>query len=487
MGWNPLGERGDKPPALLELRSSKIFIVTAVCIGVFTDIFLYAVIVPVIPFALTTRVGIKSPDVQHWVSVLLAVYGAALLVASPICGWLADKSPNRRLPLLIGLFALGGATVMLCVGTSIGVLVTGRLLQGFSAAIIWTVGLALLVDTVGQQGIGQAIGYVGLTLSIAVLIAPLLGGVVYARAGYYAVFYMTFSLIIVDIILRVTLIEKKVAKKWIPDSPPPTSYGGTTMVTPGQPPILEIPSNLVEKPLSTPEKRTRLPPVFTLLASRRLLSALWGCMVQAALATAFDSVLPLRVHALWGWSSLGSGLLFLAFVLPSFVSPLVGKGSDKFGPRWFTTAGFWLACPTLVLLRFVDHDSLGQKVLLCALLAFLGLSLSLALTPLMAEIAYVVEAKEKKSPGAFGSKGAYAQAYGLFNTAYAGGTLIGPIWGGFVSLRAGWDTMAWSLGVLCVLTAIPSAIYTGGMITRRNDQNSRWGTHDEKNSVVTAE
>ena len=440
---------------------------------------------PVIPFALTTRVGVTPSDVQHWVSVLLAVYGAALLVASPICGWLADKSPNRRLPLLIGLFALGGATVMLCIGTSIGILVAGRLLQGFSAAVIWTVGLALLVDTVGQGGIGQAMGYVGLSISISILIAPLLGGAVYARAGYYAVYYMAFALIVVDIILRVTLIEKKVARKWVPDSPPSTPYG-TTTANPGQPPVPELPVESEEKQLATPRKKNRFPAVLTLLASRRLLSALWGCLMQAALATAFDSVLPLRVHALWGWNSLGAGLLFLAFVLPSFVAPLIGHWSDRFGPRWFTASGFLLACPTLVLLRFVDHNSIGQKVLLCALLAFLGLSLSLALTPLMAEIAYVVEAKEKDHPGAYGTKGAYAQAYGLFNTAYAGGTLIGPIWGGFVSLKAGWNTMAWSLGVLCALSAIPAVIYTGGLITRRNDENSRWGTHDEKRNESTA-
>lgn len=51
-----------------------------------------------------------------------------------------------------------GATVMLCIGTSIGVLVVGRLLQGMSAAVVWVVGLALLVDTVGEKDVGQAMG-----------------------------------------------------------------------------------------------------------------------------------------------------------------------------------------------------------------------------------------------------------------------------------------------------------------------------------------
>lgn len=74
--------------------------------------------------------------VQYWVSVLIAIYAAALLAFSPICGFLADRSASRRSPLLIGLFALMGATVLLNVGSSIGVLVVGRVLQGTSAAVV---------------------------------------------------------------------------------------------------------------------------------------------------------------------------------------------------------------------------------------------------------------------------------------------------------------------------------------------------------------
>lgn len=37
-------------------------------------------------------------------------------------------------------------------------------------------------------------GYVTMSMSVAVLVAPLLGGVVYARAGYFAVFYMAFGM-----------------------------------------------------------------------------------------------------------------------------------------------------------------------------------------------------------------------------------------------------------------------------------------------------
>ena len=98
--------------------------------------FLYGIIVPVIPFALQSRSDVEQDKVQYWVSVLIAIYGASLLAFSPVCGWLADRGSSRRSPLLFGLFALLGSTVLLQLGNSIDVLIAGRVLQGASAAVV---------------------------------------------------------------------------------------------------------------------------------------------------------------------------------------------------------------------------------------------------------------------------------------------------------------------------------------------------------------
>ncbi|EHK99975.1 putative Uncharacterized MFS-type transporter C18.02 [Glarea lozoyensis 74030] len=105
----------------------------------------------------------------------------------------------------------------------------------------------------------------------------------------------------------------------------------------------------------------------------------------------------------------------------------------------------------------VTHNTLGQKVLFSALLLFIGVGLALVLPPLMAEITYVVEAKEREQPGRFGATGAYAQAYGLFIAAFAAGTLIGPVWAGYVEDSAGWGTMTWSLALFSLVGAVPNA------------------------------
>ena len=388
---------------------------------------------------------------------------------------------------------------MLCIGSSVTVLVLGRVCQGFSAAIVWCVGLALLVDTVGQKDIGKVMGYVSISMTLAMLVAPLLGGVVYARAGYYAVFAMAFGLLALDIALRVVMIEKKIAQKWLIPEKTTTEddvAGGKaeeSQITDPQPGI-PLHNNLQDsrekgksfndpgaQVLYTKNTNTvrKFPPIFRLLGSRRILAALWAILVQAGLLSAFDTVLPLYLNQIFGWNSLGAGLIFLPIVIPNVVSPFIGMLSDKYGPRWLTAGGLLLAAPFYILLRLVTYNSIRQKALLCALLALVGVSLTLSITPILAEVAYVIEAKEKKEPGVYGEKGAYAQAYGLFNMAFAAGTLVGPIWAGFVLQKAGWGTMTWTLGLLSAVSAVPVFIWTGGLITRRNKDGFRADTDNE--------
>jgi len=164
----PLLDHGHgKPPIGLRWRSNTFFIISTVGIGMFTDMFLYGLIVPVLPFMLEERVHTPKSQIQSYVSTLLAVYAAASMVASPVSGILADKlSSSRQLPFLLGLIILALATVLLAVGQSIAVLTIARLLQGASSGVVWTVGLALLVETVGPENLGKAIGSVCISSSL---------------------------------------------------------------------------------------------------------------------------------------------------------------------------------------------------------------------------------------------------------------------------------------------------------------------------------
>lgn len=161
----------------------------------------------------------------------------------------------------------------------------------------------------------------------------------------------------------------------------------------------------------------------------------------------WDTVLPLFVRDTFGWSSTAAGLIFFCIFIPGFISPLVGWVCDRYGARWPSAAGFAVSIPPLVCLRFVTEDTTGHKVLLGALLAVMGVTLTFANTPLMAEITYAIDAEEAASPGVFGKKGVYGLGYGLFCTSFALGGSVGSLMSGYVMDGAGWGTLTWVLAV----------------------------------------
>ena len=67
---------------------------------------------------------------------------------------------------------------------------------------------------------------------------------------------------------------------------------------------------------------------------------------------------------------------------------------------------------------------------------------------------FVQEEIECARPGIFGRKGAVAQAFGIQTMAQFMGLFLGPLWGGFVTARFGWQTMGWSLAILTGVTAL---------------------------------
>lgn len=333
---------------------------------------------------------------QWWNSFIFAVFGAAILIGSPICGWVADHTSNRSLTFYVGLLILAVATLLFGLAKASWVLVISRLCQGFSAAIVYTVGLALLADTVGRDDIGQWMGTALSSSSFGLIVSPLLGGIVYAKAGYMAVFAMALALIVFDILMRLFMIEKKTAAKYQPSISVPENGFYGTFTNPEQEnstdstQASEARDNAEHAPLLSDgatrhsEKRRRMPTIIVLLGIPRLLASIYGIFVNVAILASFDGVLPLYVKNVFHWDSLAAGSIFLCIAIPALTGPLVGKMSDRLGPRWIAVAGFSLTAPSLILLRFVVDDRVEHKILLCCLLVCCGLYPSLVFQSLLA-------------------------------------------------------------------------------------------------------
>ncbi|PYI02767.1 MFS amine transporter [Aspergillus sclerotiicarbonarius CBS 121057] len=446
----------DAAPWKLGFRSSRAFVISVVAIAVFTDVFIYGMIVPILPIVLKTRVTVPEDELQTWMSIMLAAFGGGIFFGSPIFGYFADRSTSRQLPFLIGLLALAGTTIVFWFAETVSSLVIARSLQGLSAAVVWTVGLALVVDTVGKDQVGAAMGYVSMALTVGTVFGPFIGGIMLSRLGYHSVFVLAIGLIVLDISLRLVMIERKSASKWIESDEGGEAEGllsgaagehGTGYAAITENDGAGQTSAPVGEPLSS-GRTTSMPGIVRLMCSGELLVVLMATVVDAIIWSAFDTVLPLYVMKTFGWGSFEIGLCFLPLFAPSFLSPWVGDAVDRWGPLRVAFLGFLLDFPTLLLFQLVARNTIQDQVLLYVFLCFAGVASTLQMVSLMTEVSNVTERYEREFPGIFGKQGGTAQAYGLFNVAWSGGQVLGPLVAGLLVERAGWTTMVTVLGAV---------------------------------------
>jgi MFS family permease len=328
---------------------------------------------------------------------------------------------------------------------------------------------------------------------------PLIGGVLYEHGGYYSVYALAFALIALDIVFRVVMIERKHAVKWLdvegegrgrgeevvqrgekragpgrdaspkaktpdPDIERQKELSPSSPPTPG--PSGDIHDATIPEPTPHPAPKKRKGALYTLLASSRILVCLWAYFILSLLLTSFDSVLPLFVEETFHWRQTAQGLIFIPLTIPHIIDPVIGFINDRYpsSRRYIASGAFFAAVPVLVCLRFVEHNATREIVLLCALLALLGLCLASMLAILLVEVSYVVREKEEKSPEVWGKGGAMALAYGVLNSAFAGGSLVGPFLAGFIRESQGWGTMAWVLAIIVGITGVPVLLLLGGFL-----------------------
>jgi MFS family permease len=135
-------------------------------------------------------------------------------MCSPIVGYFSDRASSRKLHYLVGLFALILSTFFVAIARVYWLLILARVLQGCSSAIVWTVGLAVLADTLPTEQLGVAMGTIGSVVSLGMVSSPIVGGAVYHAFGFEAVFWVLGGMLVIDVLLRLLMIERKDAEKW---------------------------------------------------------------------------------------------------------------------------------------------------------------------------------------------------------------------------------------------------------------------------------
>jgi MFS family permease len=129
----------------------------------------------------------------QWVSLTVTIYMIPYVVFQLFSGSIAQVFDTRKTLLFgFGVYALG--SLLSGFSPSLGILVGARFIQGFGAAFIAPIVMALVGEMVDPRHIGKAMGLLGVMYTIGVTMGPLISGILDVHFGWDWFFFFLMAL-----------------------------------------------------------------------------------------------------------------------------------------------------------------------------------------------------------------------------------------------------------------------------------------------------
>ncbi|HEV7758241.1 MAG TPA: MDR family MFS transporter [Acidimicrobiales bacterium] len=178
-----------------ELTHGRVLLVFS---GLMLGMFLAALDATIVATALPTIVGdLGGLESLSWV---VTAYLLSQTVVTPLYGKFGDLFGRKTLfQIAITVFLVGSA--LSGIAASIGQLIVFRGLQGLGAGGLVVLAQAIIADVVSPRERGRYQGYFGATFGVAMLIGPLLGGLLTDHLSWRWVFYVNLPVGIVALLV----------------------------------------------------------------------------------------------------------------------------------------------------------------------------------------------------------------------------------------------------------------------------------------------
>lgn len=135
---------------------------------------------------LPTLVQAFNADFQQVQWVVLA-YLLAITTLIVSAGRLGDLFGRRRM-LLTGIALFSVASVLCAFAPGLELLIAARVIQGMGAALMMSLAMALVAESIPKERTGSAMGIIGTVSAIGTALGPSLGGALIAYSGWPMMF-----------------------------------------------------------------------------------------------------------------------------------------------------------------------------------------------------------------------------------------------------------------------------------------------------------
>lgn len=328
---------------------------------------------------------------------LLGAYGAGALLGGIPGGLLVGRIGPKR-GLLLGLSVLTLASLGFALAGGPVALGLSRFVQGMSSATTWAAALAWVALSAPRDRRGQALGTVFGLAVLGFVAGPMFGGIadlVGIRWSFVAVALLAAALVVALLPLRPAPREQRVAGA-----------------------------------------------ISRALRDRAFVGGLWLNTLPALFFGTLDVLVPLRLDAA-GYGAIAIALVFVAAGLVEVaINPLVGRVSDRRGRRLPVRISLAASIAVASALAFAAEPLVVAALVVAASVSFGGFY-----TPGMALVADRAD------------RAGLAQGigFGVTNSAWAVGALVGPAVGGALAQVFG-DAVPYLLcAALCALTLVAAS------------------------------
>lgn len=92
--------------------------------------------------------------------------------------------------------------------TTAAVLFIGRFIQAVASSVMWVVSFATIADNVKPEHLGKTYGIISVAVAVGTSAGAMLSGILFGVAGYWVAWSSAFGVILIDIVLRLLMLER---------------------------------------------------------------------------------------------------------------------------------------------------------------------------------------------------------------------------------------------------------------------------------------
>ena len=374
----------------------KWWVLAAMVFGLFMPMLDNLVVNTALP-TIQRSLGTGVSGLQWIIDAYVLAFASFMLTG----GALGDLYGRKRF-FMLGLIIFTLGSLMCGLSNTTGELVAFRFLQGIGAALLLPGSLSIITATFTGRERGAAIGIWAAFSGLALAIGPIVGGYLVEHVSWQSIFFVNIP--VGAVALTMTYLVVKESRDEHPSRrvDPPGLVTGTAGLfflvyaliegnNRGWTDGLILASFALAAVILTAffviESRSESPMLPLSFFKIRTFAAA-NFVAAAVFFALFGTVffLTLYFQDVHGYSPVGAGVRLFPFpVMILIIAPIAGRLSDRFGSRWFMTAGPTLSAIGLSLVLRTQPDSSYFGVIFPSMVVW-GAGMAMTMAPMTAAV-----------------------------------------------------------------------------------------------------